>query len=476
MKHTKLLLGLLAISATLVGCPGPSGTDAGTPTGDAGRDGGGGTGDAGRDAGGGTDTGPSDTGPDAFSAPDVGVPVTCAGYCTQLGTSCTTTHAQYTDMAACMAACTNAGWTMGTQADTTGNTLGCRVYHAIAAVADPNTHCAHAGFLGGGSSAGPCSPWRAEGATEGHPTATAGAYVRVDRMGMPAVATALIGPGTMPATSVPALKDTYNDGSPNTDAAFAAGIPLLTAIGTYHFLLDGQLRTAGFAPCSVVNSFPFPGAPVPVPACGAQDYSGGAAAIPITSGATGTAAMGHAVAQLIIPDTLRLDTTPADSHFPNGRNLQDDVINPILAVLLLNLSPCQGSPTGTTCPGHTTTTGDHGMAACTADTNCTWNAGAMTCNPAGTTRAATCGALTGAACNPGVGCTTIGTSCVPVPCEALGNTATTGLCSSQAGCSVATCSGGPCTVGSLVAAHLTPHTNDVVYPATNPFPYFLAHH
>lgn len=459
MKQSKLLLGALAISTLVVGCPTTTptpdgGTDAGMP-----RDGGP---DTGRDTGGstadtGVDTGvpPTDGGTDANAMTDVGVPVTCDGYCTQITTACSA-HAQYTDMAACMTACTNAGWTMGTQSDTTGNTLGCRVYHAIAAVGNAALHCPHAGFLGGGV----CTPFRTDAPTEGTPTTTEGAYVRVDRMGMPAVATALIGPGTMPATGIPALKDAYNDSNPTGDAAFASGVPLLTAIGAFHALLDDDLIAAHLTPCSVSRSFPVPGAPAPVPACGVQDYTG----LPLSPANT------HTVASLILPDTLRIDPT-APAGFPNGRQLTDDVIDPILSVLLLNLSPCAGAPTGTLCSTHT---GAGAMAACTADTNCTWTGTA--CAPAATSRLGQCLALGTAGCSADPRCTVSGGACVTNPCEGFPAAA----CPAQTGCSLSTCGTGTpapaCSVATIGGLPLNPHANDVAYPTPNNFPYFLPPH
>ena len=41
-------------------------------------------------------------------------------------------------------------WYAGTDADTAGDTIGCRTYHAGAALGDPVTHCPHASPSGGG--------------------------------------------------------------------------------------------------------------------------------------------------------------------------------------------------------------------------------------------------------------------------------------------------------------------------------------
>lgn len=67
----------------------------------------------------------------------------CEAYCTAVMTNCTADNAVYASMAICMGAC--ATMPDGTEADTTGDTIGCRTYHAGAAKADPKTHCQHAG-------------------------------------------------------------------------------------------------------------------------------------------------------------------------------------------------------------------------------------------------------------------------------------------------------------------------------------------
>jgi hypothetical protein len=41
------------------------------------------------------------------------------------------------------------GLPVGTSADKSGDTLGCRIYHAGLAASDPTTHCPHAGPTGG---------------------------------------------------------------------------------------------------------------------------------------------------------------------------------------------------------------------------------------------------------------------------------------------------------------------------------------
>ncbi|APR82011.1 Hypothetical protein A7982_07360 [Minicystis rosea] len=70
----------------------------------------------------------------------------CDEYCTKVTTNCTGATAVYTSKEVCVAACKYIP--VGTAADTTGNTLGCRTYHAGAAAgstANATLHCPHAG-------------------------------------------------------------------------------------------------------------------------------------------------------------------------------------------------------------------------------------------------------------------------------------------------------------------------------------------
>jgi hypothetical protein len=98
---------------------------------------------------GGDDDDGVDGGPADGSA---GATPTCAEYCSRITTNCTAENAQFTDSAECMSYCTAQGWDVGTDsADQTGDTLGCRQYHAGAAgsTAMPDVHCPHAGPTGG---------------------------------------------------------------------------------------------------------------------------------------------------------------------------------------------------------------------------------------------------------------------------------------------------------------------------------------
>lgn len=89
-----------------------------------------------------------------------GAAPTCAAYCAKIQMNCTGGDAggneQYTSESACNSYCTSAaGWPAGMIGDTSGNTIGCRLYHAGAAAADPVVHCPHAGPTGGNV----CGPW-----------------------------------------------------------------------------------------------------------------------------------------------------------------------------------------------------------------------------------------------------------------------------------------------------------------------------
>ena len=146
--------GLLAVAGllTAVGCGDDTdtggSTTGGTTTATTGTGGGTtGTGTGGGTTGTGTGGGTTGTGTGG-GAPD------CASYCTAIMANCTAANAQYTNQADCEATC--AALDLGTAADMSGNTVGCRAYHAGAASADPATHCPHAGPLGAGVCGDPC--------------------------------------------------------------------------------------------------------------------------------------------------------------------------------------------------------------------------------------------------------------------------------------------------------------------------------
>ena len=114
-------------------------------------------------------------------------------------------------------------------------------------------------------------------------------YTRVDRMGAPVVATVLL---------PTAQKDRFNAGDPEDDGDFAEF--MIPTLNRLHFELDDALRAAGFTPCAV-------------DVCTRQAVPG------------------------IIPDVLRLQLDRLDG-FPNGRRLEDSVVDRILAIALLDLT------------------------------------------------------------------------------------------------------------------------------------------
>jgi hypothetical protein len=143
------------------------------------------------------------------------------------------------------------------------------------------------------------------------------AYTRVDRMGMPAVATALVSA---------AMKEAYNDADPNDDIVTVGGLPFwaveyLTNLNGLHAALEDDLAGAGLNRCSTGT-----GATTDSTNCALQDLIPGS---------------GFPVVGLIVPDTIVVDPTGA-SGFPNGRRLEDPVIDITLAVLLLDLSVAGG--------------------------------------------------------------------------------------------------------------------------------------
>lgn len=116
-------------------------------------------------------------------------------------------------------------------------------------------------------------------------------YTRVDRMGMPAIATAVISSGN---------KDAYNEDSPAGDAAGHWVADITNNVMALHGALDDDLSGLGLTPCA-------------------------------TGDCVGQAA------PLVVPDVLSVDPSAA-SGFPNGRRLSDPVIDVTLAVVLLDLA------------------------------------------------------------------------------------------------------------------------------------------
>lgn len=114
-------------------------------------------------------------------------------------------------------------------------------------------------------------------------------YAQVDRMGMPAINTAVI-----------TDKDEYNISSPADDAQGIFVDQIVANVAGLHAALDDDLMGAGLVPCEV------------------------------------EACVGQA-APLVVPDTLKIDLG-GPAGFPNGRLPTDPVIDVTLAVVLLDLS------------------------------------------------------------------------------------------------------------------------------------------
>ncbi len=228
----------------------------------------------------------------------------CEAYCGLIARSCTGDDQQYPDSDACLRACEVLPDT-GAIGATDGDTVQCRFTHAVAAIDDAAANCDRAGATGGGT----CGA----ALTYDFRTGASATYTQFDRMGMPAVATALIPSGR---------KVAYNQAAPAGDLADFAG-DLLTSLSGLHTALDDDITGASLTPCSMAM-----GAALPI--CVEQSVGAG----------------GPSVVSLVVPDTLQIDTdTPAG--FPNGRKLADPVIDVTLAVILLDLSSatgCAGGP------------------------------------------------------------------------------------------------------------------------------------
>lgn len=114
-------------------------------------------------------------------------------------------------------------------------------------------------------------------------------YARIDRIGMPAVASATI-----------SSKEAYNQADPTNDAAGEFVDEITANVQGLHDALDDDLSAAGLTPCATAD-------------CVAQ------------------------AAPHVVPDTIKLDLT-GESGFPNGRRLTDRVIDVTLALVLLDLT------------------------------------------------------------------------------------------------------------------------------------------
>jgi hypothetical protein len=111
---------------------------------------------------------------------------------------------------------------------------------------------------------------------------------RVDRMGMPAIATAVI-----------SSKDAYNQADPIDDAAGTFVSEIVASVDFLHSALDDDLLGLGLTPCATMD-------------CVGQ------------------------AAPFVVPDVITIDPSQP-AGFPNGRRLTDPVIDVTLALVLLDL-------------------------------------------------------------------------------------------------------------------------------------------
>jgi hypothetical protein len=167
-------------------------------------------------------------------------------------------------------------------------------------------------------------------------TASADHYVRVDRMGEPAVATALLSKTENSPTPVDGngnpvnpgstnkfnnfndQRDAFNRGDPVNDARDFAFIltqgPQINSLASYHYELGPQLRTLGLTPCSTETvSPPANISQVNISTCVAQ------------------------VAPVVLPDVITYDPNAAVG-WPNGRTFDDPVVDRLLAAALLKIA------------------------------------------------------------------------------------------------------------------------------------------
>lgn len=220
----------------------------------------------------------------------------CEAYCEMALSICTGADELYASGEECMTACAafDDSGSNPVSLATSGDTVQCRLYHlGVASREDMRSlHCPHAAADGGGVCVG---GWTFS-------TTDPSDYTRVDAMGMPAVATALISA---------AMKNAYNDASPANTGFVGEMSANLTAL---HTALDDDLTSPAvdLTPCTMT--------PVGTQrSCLSQEI-----------------ATGVSVASLVVPDDLTLNLT-ADAGFPNGRLLSDPVIDVTLSILLLDV-------------------------------------------------------------------------------------------------------------------------------------------
>lgn len=130
-------------------------------------------------------------------------------------------------------------------------------------------------------------------------------YTKVDRMGGPATTTALL----MPGAAGGARRQQANLTEPADDAQYAA--EYVSTLRTLHYELAPALASLSLTACGIAGA---DAASTNVDQCVTQ------------------------AAPAVIPDVLTLNTAAA-SGFPNGRDLDDRVVDILLGVGLLDLRP-----------------------------------------------------------------------------------------------------------------------------------------
>jgi hypothetical protein len=161
-------------------------------------------------------------------------------------------------------------------------------------------------------------------------------YARIDRMGQPAVGTALlsnitgsplpvdgngqpVNPGAQnPFNNFDSQRDALNRGDPANDARdfafmFTRG-PQTNSLANIHFKLGPQMRGLGLTPCSTETVVPpASSADVDISTCVAQ------------------------AGPVVLPDVTTYNPN-ATAGWPNGRRFDDPVIDRLLAAALLKLT------------------------------------------------------------------------------------------------------------------------------------------
>lgn len=176
-------------------------------------------------------------------------------------------------------------------------------------------------------------------------------FVRVDRMGEPALATALLNnnptafptPTPNPPNSVntsPNQRDAFNRGEPTNDATDFAEIltigPQPNSLRNFHFEVGPSLRAAQLTPCSTETTAPAP---------------------PTSNTQVNIDTCIDQVRTVILPDVITFNFG-AVPGWPNGRSFDDPVVDRLLAAALLQISGASAPHNINTLVGVINPTGD----------------------------------------------------------------------------------------------------------------------